>query len=151
MLRYAFTVAGGREAAQDCVQEAFLRFFIARSSGREIRSPKAWLFRVIRNHALDQKRAGSRHEIGLHALLNVPGPDHDPEERYSRSELLKTRLNADLSPREVDCVGFGPKACGTTRSRGYSGSNRVRSRRCWRARTRRFARRPSTPVASPVS
>lgn len=104
MLRYAFTVAGTREAAQDAVQEAFLRFFMIRSAGQEIRSPKAWLFRVLHNHALDQKRAGSRHEIGLEALRNAPGGGHDPEAHYSRAELLKTMLCADLSPGESECV-----------------------------------------------
>jgi RNA polymerase sigma-70 factor (ECF subfamily) len=79
MLRYAFAVAGTREAAQDAVQEAFLRFFVVWSAGQEIRCPKAWLFRVLHNHALDQKRAGSRHEIGLDSLRNTPGPGHDPE------------------------------------------------------------------------
>jgi RNA polymerase sigma factor (sigma-70 family) len=104
MLRYAFAVAGTREAAQDAVQEAFLRFFVVRSAGQEIRCPKAWLFRVLHNHALDQKRAGSRHEIGLDSLRNTPGPGHDPEAHYSRSELLKAKLYPDLSPREIECV-----------------------------------------------
>jgi RNA polymerase sigma-70 factor, ECF subfamily len=104
MLRYAFTVAGTREAAQDAVQEAFLRFFIVRSAGQEIRCPKAWLFRVLHNHALDQKRAGSRHEVALDSLRNTPGPGHDPEAHYSRSELLQAKVYADLSPRETECV-----------------------------------------------
>lgn len=104
MLRYAFTVAGTLEAAQDAVQEAFLRYFIVRSAGQEIRCPKAWLFRVLHNHALDQKRAGSRYEVALDSLRDTAGPGHDPEAYASRSELLKTRLYADLSPRETECV-----------------------------------------------
>jgi RNA polymerase sigma-70 factor (ECF subfamily) len=104
MLRYAFGVSGNREAAQDAVQEAFLRYFIARSGGQEIRHPKAWLFRVLRNHALDQRKAGSRNEIGLESLRNSPGRELDPESGYSRAEFMRRTLQDALSPRELECV-----------------------------------------------
>jgi RNA polymerase sigma-70 factor (ECF subfamily) len=104
MLRYAMSLAGSRQAAQDAVQEAFLRFFIVRSGGQEIRHPKAWLFRVLRNHVLDQMKAGSRNEIGLESLVNSPGPGRDPEAEYARFELLRRALRTALSPRETECV-----------------------------------------------
>jgi len=65
MLRYALSVAGNNETAQDGVQEAFLRFFVVRTAGQEIRNPTAWLFRVLRNHVLDQLKAGARNQVGL--------------------------------------------------------------------------------------
>jgi RNA polymerase sigma-70 factor (ECF subfamily) len=104
MLRYAARVARNQEAAQDAVQEAFLRFFIARTAGQQIRQPKAWLFRVLHNHVLDQERAGSRNEIGLDSLSNTAGSGHDPETDYRRVEALERTLGTALSPREVECV-----------------------------------------------
>ena len=55
ILRYAGVLADNREMAHDAVQEAFFRFFLCRSAGQHIRSPKGWLFRVARNYILDQK------------------------------------------------------------------------------------------------
>jgi RNA polymerase sigma-70 factor (ECF subfamily) len=104
MLRYAARVARNQEAAQDAVQEAFLRLFIARSAGQQIRQPRAWLFRVLHNHVLDQERAGSRNDIGLDSLRNTPGPGRTPETDYGRIEALERALGTTLSPREVECV-----------------------------------------------
>ncbi len=103
ILRYAGVVASNIETAHDAVQEAFLRFFLCRTSGQEIRSPKAWLFRVARNYVLDQKKAGVRHEVGIESLLNVPGPAH-PEAVSCVSGLLQGLLQIGLSPREMECV-----------------------------------------------
>ena len=104
LLRHAASVAGNSETAQDAVQEAFLRFFIARTAGQEIRNPRAWLFRVLRNHVLDQKKAGSRNEIGLESVMNSPGLGYDPEAAYGRVEALRRTLRTALTPREVECV-----------------------------------------------
>ncbi len=104
LLRLAVSVSGSTEAAQDAVQEAFLRFFVARTAGQDIRNPKAWLFRVLRNHLLDQKKAGSHREVGLESLMNAPGPGRDPEAAYGRTEALRSALRASLTPREIECV-----------------------------------------------
>jgi len=102
ILRYAGVVASNKDTAHDALQEAFFRFFLCRTAGQQIRSPKAWLFRVARNYVLDQKRAGARHEVGIESLLNVPGPAHTEASRVS--ELLQGLLQIGLSPREIECV-----------------------------------------------
>jgi len=104
LLRHAASAAGNVETAQDAVQEAFLRFFIARTAGQEIRNPRAWLFRVLHNRVLDLRKAGSRNEIGLESVMNSPGPGCDPEVAYGRVEALRRTLRTALTPREVECV-----------------------------------------------
>jgi RNA polymerase sigma-70 factor, ECF subfamily len=104
LLRYALSVAGDKESAQDAVQEAFLRFFVVRTAGQQIANPTAWLFRVLRNHLLDQRKAASRNEIGLESLRNAPGHGHDPEAAYGRAEALRQTLATALTPREAECV-----------------------------------------------
>jgi RNA polymerase sigma-70 factor (ECF subfamily) len=104
MLRYAARIARSHEAAQDAVQEVFLRLFVARTAGQQIRQPRAWLYRVLHNHLLDRGRAGSQHEIGLDSLRNTPGPGHNPETEYVRTEALEKALGSALSPREIQCV-----------------------------------------------
>jgi len=73
LLRYARALAANPEMAHDALQEAFFRLFLCRSAGQRIRSPKGWLFRVARNYVLDQKKAGSRNEVGMEALSQMPG------------------------------------------------------------------------------
>jgi RNA polymerase sigma-70 factor (ECF subfamily) len=104
LLRYAKALAANRETAHDALQEAFFRFFLCRSAGQQIRSPKGWLFRVTRNYILDQKKAGSRNEVGMESLRNVAGPAEPTETDGRASELLQGLRQIGLSPREMECV-----------------------------------------------
>ena len=104
VLRYAGSLANNRETAHDAVQEAFFRFFLCRSAGQEIRSPKGWLFRVARNYVLDQKKAGARNEIGVDSLLNLPSRPYRPEPMDQVTELLRDLAQMGLSPREIEAI-----------------------------------------------
>jgi RNA polymerase sigma-70 factor (ECF subfamily) len=104
LFRYVGALADNQETAHDAVQEAFFRFFLCRSAGQEIHSPKGWLFRVVRNYILDLKRAGSRHEVGMESLINVPSPVAHPETGGQVSDLLQGLRQIGLSPREMECV-----------------------------------------------
>jgi RNA polymerase sigma-70 factor, ECF subfamily len=103
LLRYAATMAGNPETAQDAMQEAFFRFFIARSAGQQFQSPKAWLFRVVRNYIVDQKRSFLRNQIGIESALNVPNPVPEPTTHISSAGLLQRAAQFGLSAREVEC------------------------------------------------
>src|ERR1035438_1541227 len=92
LLRYASALAANRETARDALQEAFFRFFLCRSAGQQIRSPKGWLFRVAHNYVLDQKKAGTRVEVGVEWLLNVPSPALHTKADDSISDLLQGLL-----------------------------------------------------------
>jgi RNA polymerase sigma-70 factor (ECF subfamily) len=104
LLRYTRALAANPETASDALQEAFFRLFLCRSAGQRIRSPKGWLFRVARNYVLDQKKAGSRNEVGVESLRNMPGPAEHPEAGARASELLQGLGQIGLSPREMECV-----------------------------------------------
>lgn len=104
LLRYARALAANPEMAHDAIQEAFFRLFLCRSAGQRIRSPKGWLFRVTRNYVLDQKKAGSRNEVGVESLRNMPGPAGHPETDSGAAELLHGLRQVGLSPREMECV-----------------------------------------------
>lgn len=103
MLRYAATLACNLETAQDALQEAFFRFFIARSSGQQFQSPKAWLYRVVRNYIVDQKRSFTRKEIAIESALNVPNPVPDAPTGITSTSLLQRAAQIGLSAREVEC------------------------------------------------
>lgn len=69
LLRYAFSLTGRRVIAEEIVQEVFLQLH---SRWDEVDSPKAWLFRSVRNRAFDHLRK-SRKEI-----LQGEVPDGNP-------------------------------------------------------------------------
>jgi RNA polymerase sigma-70 factor (ECF subfamily) len=104
ILRYAGAFSGDWETARDALQEAFFRYFLCRSAGQRIQSPKAWMFRVARNYILDQKKAGSRNEVAVESLLNVACPASRPGDEVRVADLLDGLSAMGLSPREVECV-----------------------------------------------
>ncbi|MGA2051819.1 MAG: sigma factor, partial [Opitutales bacterium] len=59
LLAYAMRLTRQAEAAQDCVQEAFLRLHPRLAAG-EVREPAAWLYRTIHNLAISHYRASQR-------------------------------------------------------------------------------------------
>jgi len=104
LLRYGLGVARAKEAAQDALQEAFMRYFTARAAGQRIRRPKAWLYRVLRNQLLDQRKASEgRSEIGLDGAWNSPDGQPGPELLYWKAELARS-LESVLAPRELECI-----------------------------------------------
>ena len=57
LLRFAHGLTGRRETAEDLVQEAFLRLH---AHWEEVAHPKAWLYRSVRNLALNHIRDHKR-------------------------------------------------------------------------------------------
>lgn len=60
LLRYAFGLVGRREVAEDLVQDAFLRLH---QHWDEVRQPRAWLFRCVRNRAYNHIRDNKRETL----------------------------------------------------------------------------------------
>lgn len=60
LLRFAYGILGRREVAEDIVQEAFLRLH---GHWDEVRNPKAWLYRSVRNLSLNHLRDHKRETI----------------------------------------------------------------------------------------
>jgi RNA polymerase sigma factor (sigma-70 family) len=57
LLRYAWRFLQDSEAAQDVVQEAFMKLHDQFDS---VKTPRSWLFRTVHNLALNQIRAGRK-------------------------------------------------------------------------------------------
>lgn len=107
LLRYAFVYLKNREAAEDAVQESFLKYYVCIISGQNIESPRAWLFRVLRNHALDQIKSVKTtvDEVVIEtpgALTKIIG-EPTPELHCQRNQILK-QIADRLSARELACL-----------------------------------------------
>jgi RNA polymerase sigma-70 factor (ECF subfamily) len=104
LLRYALSMIADTGAAQDALQEIFLRYFVARSEGQQFIDPKAWLFRVLRNHLLDTLKSSSmKNEIAIDKIDEPHDGWNDPERHYHRAEMARD-LARVLAPRELECV-----------------------------------------------
>ncbi len=103
LYRYAAILVRNRESARDALQDLFLRYFVARSEGRQIDNARAWLFCVLRNCLLDRLKCSSGSEVALEEIPAPPDGHDDPEAVYRGYELSR-RLTAVLAPRELECV-----------------------------------------------
>jgi RNA polymerase sigma-70 factor (ECF subfamily) len=98
LLRYAYGLTGQRETAEDLVQEAFLRLH---THWDEVDHPRAWLFRAVRNLALNHLRR-SRSETDLDSQPEPASPEPDPGDALGRMEAVGTLqvLVAELPPQD---------------------------------------------------
>ena len=87
LVAYAAPLVGDRMRAEDVVQEAWLRFSAAagkdRADGRPIVRPVAYLYRIVRNLAIDlahRLRAEAAHPASEALLSEVPAERADPEQ-----------------------------------------------------------------------
>ena len=112
LLSYALRLLGEREAAEDVVQEAFMKLH---AQFDEVREPRKWLFRAVHNMALNQRRAGAKvvrvpeFEGGAEqSKMCQPGPL--PDEEMMRLEgigLVRLGLGAlDERTQEVVRMKF---------------------------------------------
>mgnify|MGYP002626127359 CR=1 FL=1 len=76
LLRFACGMLGRREVAEDIVQDAFLKLH---AHWDEVATPRAWLFRTVRNLALnhlrDHKREVSKDETPEWSVEAAPGEE----------------------------------------------------------------------------
>ena len=93
-------VLGDRAAAEDCVQESFVRAFRAWGKWRPDAPAEAWLHRIALNVAVSYQRRQSLREVGeLVRRLGRPDPPPDPAHAAERGDLTKAlgRLPAKQS------------------------------------------------------
>ena len=122
LLNYALRLSGDGAAAEDIVQEAFMRLH---AQFDEVREPRRWLYRTVHNLALNQRR-----QAGKTVPLTPPGEDSAPandpadpqplpDEQIARlegiglvrlslesldprsRELIRLKFNEDLSYKEI--------------------------------------------------
>lgn len=90
LLRYAHGLTGQRETAEDIVQEAFLRLH---AHWQEVESPRPWLFRCVRNLALNHLRDNKRNtsmETNPQTSKEWENPTLAPEATLGKLEAIGT-------------------------------------------------------------
>jgi RNA polymerase sigma-70 factor (ECF subfamily) len=86
LLRFAYGLVGQREAAEDLVQDAFLKLH---AHWDDVSNPRAWLFKTIRNLALNHIRDHKR-ETPFEEPDGFQSAAEDPDHSLGRLEAIGT-------------------------------------------------------------
>jgi RNA polymerase sigma-70 factor (ECF subfamily) len=92
LIDYATGIVGSRAQAEDVVQEAFIRFAPVQRTGSAIDQPLAYLYRIVRNLALDSTRRRTlehRQQAGEPQWWMVPATPRTPEEELQHRQNLE--------------------------------------------------------------
>ena len=98
---YGLTLGLGPAQAQDVAQEVFLKLYMQLKDGEEIRSVRAWVFRVAHNEAL-KLRAKERNHAEISPELEPAAPTPSVEKRMVQDETRRRiqEAIAGLSPQQ---------------------------------------------------
>ncbi len=86
LLRFAHGLTGQRETAEDIVQDAFLKLH---THWHEVLQPRPWLFRCVRNLALNHLRDNKR-TTPLDTGKEWETPTPDPDAALGKQEAIGT-------------------------------------------------------------
>lgn len=107
LYRYVLATLCSAAEAEDVTQECFVKLFVELRSGRKLDSPKAWLFRVGHNLALDRWRSASPTQSLDGPALNVADERYPSSEeailRQERLALMRAAINR-LSTQQRLCL-----------------------------------------------
>jgi RNA polymerase sigma factor (sigma-70 family) len=103
LFRFAYTITGEREEAEDVVQDVLLKTWDRRHLLGEIQNFEAWCMRLVKNRSLERIRYNNtRRSSDLSTQLEVMSPLPNPEtlsDSASKREILDT-LMGKLSDKQ---------------------------------------------------
>lgn len=106
--RYLTRRLGDASAAEDLVQETFLRLFEELRHGRRIGSLRSWLFQVGHNLAVDRLRRQGLEHWAVEAACEAEAKHHPPDAESNlliQERRLQVRRGlALLTPQERQCL-----------------------------------------------
>jgi RNA polymerase sigma-70 factor, ECF subfamily len=109
LLRYMRSMHLGRDAAEEVIQETFMRLTVELLKGTDIENVRGWIVRVAHNLAVDwlkkQREPVIIDESLAFAIENRADSALSPEEEYSKKEQLKkmTIALSNLKPLHRQC------------------------------------------------
>jgi len=104
LLRYAYGYTKRREVAEEVVQEAFLKLH---QHWQDVDAPRPWLYKAVRNIALNSLRKSKRENLSDgESLIEDESPGDRPDSQMRRLEAVSTMrlLMADLGTKDRELV-----------------------------------------------
>jgi RNA polymerase sigma-70 factor (ECF subfamily) len=105
LLKYAYTMTGRYDRAQDVVQDTFLK--LCKADREKIEYLKAWLFKVCRNRALEIIRKEQKMQPLTDVLIDKePAETRSPYEMIERSDSFSRAITLieDLPAKQKEIV-----------------------------------------------
>lgn len=103
--RYATRMLGSADAAEDAVQDAFVRAFDQLAQCRQPENFAGWFFLILRNRCYAEQRHGRRLQVPPEAvadqLVAPQRPDGDLEQAERRQALYRALRALTAEQREV--------------------------------------------------
>ena len=105
LLSYVYYLVSSTAEAEDLIQIAFLQFFDQLEQNKEIHNPRAWLYRVVHNLAIEGfRRTGSREKLFQQWLSDKNETSYESaEDEMIRREQIERSLQI-LNERERHCL-----------------------------------------------
>src|SRR4029077_16860776 len=102
--RYAARMLGSRDAAEDAVQDAFIRAYDQLAQCRDPDNFAGWFFLILRNRCFAERRRTKREAVADIAQDELPGPgraDRDAERNETQELLARGVSELTAEQREV--------------------------------------------------
>jgi RNA polymerase sigma factor (sigma-70 family) len=88
LLVYAGRLLGAEGRAEDALQQALLRAWIALRDGAEVGEVRAWLYRIVHNSAVSMLRRARHDCVELNEAVDAAAPEGGAESRLVVAELF---------------------------------------------------------------
>jgi len=104
--RYAYSITGNRELAEDVVQDVLLKIWDKRDDLDEVKSKEAWCMRMTRNLSIDRLRVKANRGESLEKVNNHYHPDPSPIDVTINNEIKSTitRMIDELPDNQQEVV-----------------------------------------------
>jgi RNA polymerase sigma-70 factor (ECF subfamily) len=102
--RYAARMLGSPDAAEDAVQDAFIRAYDQLAQCRDPENFAGWFFLILRNRCFAERRRSKREAVADVAQDELPGPgraDRDAEQNETQALLARGMGELTAEQREV--------------------------------------------------
>jgi RNA polymerase sigma-70 factor (ECF subfamily) len=107
VVRYLIASGLDPDKAEEATQEAFLRLYSAWRDGQRIEQPKAWVYKVARNIAINAAKRGVEQSVFSEAVAaTIASPQSSAEEVLIERESAESfrEAIARLSQRQRECL-----------------------------------------------
>lgn len=105
LFRFLYVILGEQQAAEDALQETFLKAYLHRSRYIEMQQEKAWLYQIARNTAYDMLRK-RRREFPMEKELLHDVMEQHVKQNEMDGNLLYMEMVAGLNEVEREIVSL---------------------------------------------
>lgn len=105
LFRFLYVILGEQQAAEDAMQETFLKAYLHRSRYIEMQQEKAWLYQIARNTAYDMLRK-RRREFPIEKEVLHDVMEQHAEQNEIEGNLMYMEMIAGLNEVEREIVSL---------------------------------------------